>query len=514
MVWTKERLTRMVQNRFGEVCLMVVSNREPVMHVCEEGRVRCLRPAGGLTAGLEPVMQTCGGIWVAHGSGNADWLVCDAEDRVGIPEERPAYTLKRVWLTEEELRGYYDGFANQALWPLCLQIHTQPQFHPEEWQHYVQVNHKFARAILAEAPDGPTVVFVQDYHFALLPRILKQVRPDLVVLQFWHIPWPTWEVFRICPWKEQLVHGLLGNDLLGFHGENDCHHFLQAVLNTMDAHVEAGHSLVTYHGRPTRVRAQPLGIDPASSPGSTRAVRQEVQALREQFDLTGQQVLVGVDRVDSAKGIPERLRAIDYLLNSRPEWRGRVTLVQVASPSRLSIPTYQRLNEELHAQVESINQRHRVGRWQPVVYLHETYPPEWLERLYRLASACVVSSLHDGMNLVAKEFVAARDDLRGVLVLSQFAGAAEELHEALPINPYGVEQFADALHQALVMPEGEQERRMRSLRRQVRHNNVYRWAGQLLAEASAFVRPQSLPTTRKWGPPRVQQRVSLLEACS
>jgi trehalose 6-phosphate synthase len=447
-----------------------------------------MKPASGLTTALDPVMRACGGTWVAHGSGDADRDVSDELGRVAVPPECPAYTLRRVWLSKDEEQGYYYGFANEALWPLCHASYTRPCFHAGDWEQYRRVNQKFAEAVLEEVAGGPAAVFVQDYHFALLPRLLKQVRPDLVVLQFWHIPWPNKEVFRICPWQEEILDGLLGNDLLSFHIQYHCNNFLETVDQTVEARVDTERFAVVRGGQTTVVRPHPISIDPESVASvAPRDAELEEARLRKHLRVQDRLLLVGVDRVDYIKGIPERFRAVDRLVTLYPDLKGKFCFVQVGAPSRTHIPTYRRLNEELAGLAEEINWRHGDDGWKPIVHINEHYEPEQVYALYRMAAGCVISSLHDGMNLVAKEFVAARTDLRGALVLSKFTGAARELTDALLINPYATDEFAGALRLALTMPEQEQERRMRRLRARVTDNNIYRWAGKLLAEAGKLV---------------------------
>jgi trehalose 6-phosphate synthase len=488
MSWTRNRLEDVARTRLGGARLVVVSNREPLIHIYHDEEVRCLRPASGLTTALEPVMQACGGIWVAHGSGEADRAYADARGRVAVPPENPAYTLRRVWLSREEEQGYYYGFANEALWPLCHIAHTPPRFDGSDWAAYRRVNARFADAVLEEVGDGPALVFVQDYHFALLPRILKTARPDLIVAQFWHIPWPNREAFRICPWQEELLDGLLGNDLLAFQIQDHCNNFLDTVDRGLEARVDLERFTVTRGGRTTMVRSYPISIAPElwSLPPPNQ-VNQVERQLRERLGLREQQLLIGIDRVDYTKGLAERFRAVDRLLTVAPDLRKKVTLVQVGAPSRVQIPTYHRLNRDLEALVDHINWRHGAEDWLPIQFLKQHHDPEQVCLLYRMAAACVVSSLHDGMNLVAKEFIAARSDSQGVLILSRFTGAARELTDALLINPYDVEEFAHALQVALRMPEAEQDRRMRRLRQQVSDNNIYRWAGMLLSDAGKLV---------------------------
>ena len=488
MAWTRERLETTVRQRLGDAKLVVAANREPYIHVHQDDAIQCLRPASGLTTALDPVMRACGGVWVAHGSGDADRVMVDSQNRVSVPPEDPSYTLRRVWLTQREERGYYYGFANEAIWPLCHIAYTRPRFDSDDWEQYVRVNGKFAEAVLSEVDDGPAVVFVQDYHLALLPRMLKDARSDLVVVQFWHIPWPNCEVFRVCPWQEQILDGLLGNDLLGFHIQHHCNNFLDTINLSLEAKVDWEHFSVTRGGRTTRVRPYPISIDPEMVQSSLSFDGVEAErAIRRRLGLRNERILVGVDRLDYTKGIPERFAAVDRLLERHPEWKGRFCFVQVGAPSRVHIPVYRRLSEELKSLADEINWRHGGGDWRPILFIHEHYDSDQVFELYRMADGCVVSSLHDGMNLVAKEFVASRDDQQGVLILSQFTGAARELTGALQVNPYAADQLADAMHAALAMPPDEQRQRMIRMQRQIHDHNIYRWAGMLLSDASRLI---------------------------
>lgn len=485
MAWTRSRLETVASDRLGEAKLVVVANREPYLHTFDGGEIRCIRPASGLTTALDPVMRACGGTWVAHGSGDADRLVSGESGCVMVPPERPAYTLRRVWLTRAEEHGYYDGFANEALWPLCHIAYTRPKFDPGDWAHYRSVNRKFADAVLDEVEGRPAVVFVQDYHFALLPRLLRDARPDLVIVHFWHIPWPNREAFRVCPWQDEILDGLLGNDLLSFHLQDHCNNFLDTVDRGVESRVDMERFSVTRNGRTTLVQPHPIGIDPAFVAALLpQDMAREERRLRKRLGLRNEKLLVGVDRVDYTKGIPERFSAVDRLLERHSELKTTFSLVQIGAPSRGRIAAYRRLNGELNQLANEINSRHATNLWRPIVFLNEQCGPDEVYLLDRLATACVVSSLHDGMNLVAKEFVASRSDLRGVLVLSRFAGAARELSEAVLINPYARDEFADALRVALMMTREEQEQRMAHMRREIADNNVYRWAGMILSEAA------------------------------
>jgi trehalose 6-phosphate synthase len=488
MAWTRERLVEVATSRLKGAKLVVVANREPYIHVYDGDSVRCMKPASGLATALDPVMQACGGVWVGHGSGDADRETADENGRVAVPPDRPAYTLRRVWLNKEEEQGYYYGFSNEALWPLCHVVYTRPRFDPHHWEQYRRVNQKFADAVLDEARDERCVVFVQDYHFALLPRMLKRARPDLVVMHFWHIPWPNREVMRICPWQEELLDGLLGNDLLAFHIQYHCNNFLDTVDRAIEAKVDMERFSVIRDGRATCVQPHPISIDPdLAGPAVSQNARHEEEKLRKRLRVGDRQLLVGVDRVDYTKGIPERFRAVDHLLTAHPQWKGKFHLVQVGAPSRVHIPAYRQLTDELEALAEEINWRHGNSAWRPLLFLNEHFNSEQVYALYRIATGCVVSALHDGMNLVAKEFVSARTDLRGTLLLSRFTGAARELTDAVQFNPYDIAGFADAMLQALTLPADEQTRRMERMRRHVVDQNIYRWAGTLLSRGAQLL---------------------------
>jgi len=484
MVWTDTSLHDLVREKLGDARLVVVSNREPYSHVFSGAEVRCERPASGMVSALDPVLRACSGLWVAHGSGSADRVVVDRHDRVTVPPDNPQYTLKRVWLTREEEAGYYYGFANEALWPLCHVVFARPRFTLADWEKYTLVNAKFAKAILSEIQHAPAVVWIQDYHFALLPRMLKEARPDLLVAQFWHIPWPNPEAFRICPWKQDILWGMLANDVLGFHIRYHCDNFLATVDRELEIRIDRERSSVFHHnGVETLVRPFPIStdFDGLSLQVTSPEVQYEAQRFQERYALYGRRICVGVDRIDYTKGIPERLRAVDRLLTKHPQYRRQIVFLQAGPESRIHIERYQTLNEEISRLIAEINWRHSDGDWAPIILLREHLSLPRVLALYSLAEVGVVSSLHDGMNLVAKEYVAAHPDGDGVLVLSRFTGAARELQQALLINPYDTEEFADTLAKALEMDPVERRTRMAGLREIVANNNIYRWAGKVLS---------------------------------
>jgi trehalose 6-phosphate synthase len=487
-VWSKQTLHDLILDQLQDHQLIVVSNREPYIHQFSGGQIECIQPASGLTAAVDPIMRASGGVWIAHGAGNADRKTVDANDHLAVPPEDPQYTLRRVWLTKAQENGYYYGLANEGLWPLCHIAFTRPIFRPENWQSYREVNELFAQAVLEEAGDKPTFVFIQDYHFALLPRLLKERNSNLIVAQFWHIPWPNRETFRTFPWAEELLDGLLGNDLLGFHLLYQVQNFLETVERTLESRVDQERSEVTRGGKVTAVRPFPISIDferhvmSASDP----RVDEEMERCKRQFGLDTELIGIGLDRIDYTKGIPERFRALDRVLEQYPEYRGRLVFIQVGVPSRVHIPRYKAINDEIEALCEEINWKWSSDFWRPIILVKEHVGPRRMMALHRLADFCVVSSLHDGMNLVAKEFVASRLDEDGVLVLSCFAGASRELTDALLVNPFSIEEMANAFRDALEMPAEERQRRMERMRATVAENNIYRWAGTIISNLLKF----------------------------
>ena len=482
-LWTAERLAVHMRDHADSSRIFVVSNREPYMHVRKGRETVCVVPPSGLVTALEPVLRACDGVWVAHGSGSADQTNVDEFDRLRVPPDDPRYSLRRVWLTSEEEEGYYDGFANEGLWPLCHIAHTRPIFRASDWEQYQRVNEKFATAVLEEMEgSADPVVFVQDYHFALLPRLIKAARPDARVAIFWHIPWPNPEAFGICPWQAELLDGLLGADLIGFHIPLHCNNFLSTVDRVLESRTDREHMTALRNGHATTVRPYPVSValdgtnQIRMATGGTRA------ELLSEFGVRAETLVLGVDRMDYTKGIVERLVAIERLLEVHPWHRERMTMVQIAAPSRTRIPSYVELRLRVEETVERINARYQTVTWKPIILIDRQCSHEEVNRWYRAAEVCLVTSLHDGMNLVAKEYLAARDDEDGVLVLSKFTGAAVELGDSLLVNPYDIEGVAEAIHRGLEMARGERRMRMQRMRKYVREHNVYRWAASILGD--------------------------------
>ena len=501
VTWSPDALRAILRNDLRGDDILVVSNREPYMHVRRDGRIEVSRPASGLVTALEPVMRACSGTWIAHGSGSADREVVDAHDRVAVPPGKPAYSIRRVWLTHEEEAGYYFGFANEGLWPLCHIAHVRPTFRSGDRERYMEVNRKFADAVVEEAKTSDPIVLVQDYHFALLPRMIRDRLPEATIITFWHIPWPNPEAFGICPWRKELLDGLLGSSILGFHTRFHCNNFLDTVDRTLEARVDRETLEVTYGGKSTAVKRYPISIEWPPAEELTRKPVSECRAdVRKRNHLPPDHFVgIGVDRLDYTKGIVERFLAVERLLEMEPRWIGSFSFLQIAAPSRSAIEEYREFEARVRMLAGRINDRFANGGAPPILLKVEHHEPPDVYEHYRAADVCCVSSLHDGMNLVAKEYLASRDDDRGVLVLSQFTGASRELPEALIVNPYDIDQCAAALHMALTMPVTEQRDRMRIMRGIISEFNVYRWAGRMLLDAAGMRRQGKLLEDRRKG---------------
>ena len=492
--WSPATLHQLLEEELPRAQILVVSNREPYIHNRVDDAVTVQIPASGLVAALEPVMRACGGVWIAHGSGSADRETVDEHDHIRVPPGDGGYTLRRIWLTEEEQDGYYYGFANEGLWPLCHVAFVQPIFRESDWARYKAVNQRFADAVVEEAVSEDPIVLVQDYHFALLPRLIHQRLPKATIVAFWHIPWPNAETFGICPWREEIADGLLGATILGFHTQFHCNNFLEATDRFIESRIDRENNAVMFRGHETLIRPYPISIEwpPAALVGQA-SVADCRAAVQRQFGLPDDaRIAVGVERFDYTKGILERLRAVDDLLARYPEWRGKFVLVQVAAPTRDKLDAYRDLRRQAVELADAINAKYADAGCKPVRLLVQHYDQVHIFELFRAADVGVVSSLHDGMNLVAKEFVAARDDEAGVLILSSFAGAAWELSEALIVNPYDTHGLANGIDAALRMSAAEQRERMRLMRDLVRQRNVYRWAAQMLLDAAWLRRREAV----------------------
>ena len=487
-IWTQGKLKDLIHAKLGENAFFVVSNREPFMHILDKtsGKINCVRPASGVVTAIDPILRACGGTWIAHGSGSGDRKMVNSKDKLGVPPEDIRYILKRVWLSKEEEEGYYYGFSNEGLWPLCHVTHTRPLFRDSDWQMYKKVNHKFAESVLSELPAKNPFIFLQDYHFTLLAKMIKEKRPDATIALFWHIPWPNPEVFSICPYQHEILDGMLACDLIGFHVQNHCNNFLDTANRLIECRVDTEKFSIVRAKKETLVRAFPISVDGYFNSSAVSTDREAMDKIKDEYDLGDKIIAVGVDRIDYTKGLVERILAVDRFLEKYPDYKNKFVFIQLAAPSRTHIKRYHELTGEIDELVEKKNWKHSEGNWRPIIYLKRHFSPEEISPYFKLADLCIVSSLHDGMNLVAKEYVASKTDFSGTLILSCFTGAARELTDATLINPYSIEEFADAIKSTIELPREEKRKRMENMRKIISENNIYRWAGDIVAELTGL----------------------------
>lgn len=480
-IWTPERLKVEMQGLLRKRRLVVVSNREPYMHIHNGKEIKCIVPASGLITAMEPILKACSGLWIASGTGDADRETVNKFDKVEVPPEEPKYTLRRLWLSKEDEDHFYYGFSNEGLWPLCHIAHTRPIFRNDDWLYYKKVNEDFAEAVLEELKnDEEPFILIQDFHFALLPELIKARKPKAKVAIFWHIPWPNPESFGICPWQREILQGMLGADLIGFHTQYHCNHFLETVNNAMEARVLWEDFSVKKEGRTTFVKPFPISIAFTLKDYDIDKQKVKPAKLLSEFGLTAHFIGIGVDRIDYTKGIAEKFLSIERFLEKNPGYVGKFTFIQIGAPSRTQIKTYADTVTTIEHEAERINARFKARNWKAILLLKKHHSHEEISPFYTSADFCLVTSLHDGMNLVAKEFVAARSENDGSLILSRFAGASQELQGALIINPYDIEKTADAIKTAIEMPKEEQIERMIQMRLVIVRHNVYSWAATLL----------------------------------
>jgi trehalose 6-phosphate synthase len=478
--WTAERLREFVKCYLKNRKIFVVSNREPYAHNKIKNEIQEPVSVGGMVTAIEPVMEACGGMWLAQAMGDADKETADSEGKLQVPVEDPKYTLKRIWLSEKEQKGFYVGFSNEALWPLCHNVHNRPIFRKEDWQQYRRVNGKFAQSLLREIKDvKDPLILVQDFHLALLPQMIKKSRPDAKIGIFWHVPWPTPEVFNICPWNKEILEGMLSADIIGFHTQQYCNNFMETVGKVIESMIDLEQFSITLRGHLTRIKPFPISVAFTSGEKNDPKIKNR-EDLIKRFGIKTKYVGIGVDRLDYTKGILERFKGIEFFLDSNPEYKGNFTFLQIAPPSREGVEKYRQFIGDVASETERINEKFSQNNWKPIVLIMEHLSHRELYPLYRQVNFCLVTPLHDGMNLVSKEFIAARNDESGVLILSQFAGASKELKGAVIINPYSAEQTASAISEALNMPLAQQRSRMKKMRESVKNYNVYRWSAEFM----------------------------------
>jgi trehalose-6-phosphate synthase len=487
-VWTPERLKEEVKRLLDNRTMIVVSNREPYMHIHSGKEIKCIVPASGMVTAMEPILTACGGLWIASGTGDADKETVDKLDKVRVPPEKPMYTLLRVWISEEDEKHFYYGFSNEGIWPLCHIAHTRPVFRKDDWLFYQKINERYAKTILAEIKneDNP-LILVQDYHFALLPQMIKKARPDAKVAIFWHIPWPNPESFSICPWQHEILRGMLGADLIGFHTQYHCNNFLETVNRTLESRVVWDDFSVKIANQTTKVKPFPISIAfTLKDLDQLEILKPNSAEVLKKYGVKCQLMGIGVDRIDYTKGIIERFLAVERFLDKYPKYQGVFCFVQIGAPSRTLIKTYSDIVLEVENEANRINGRFKQKDWKPILLLKSHHSHDEIMPFYKSSDLCMVTSLHDGMNLVAKEYVASRTCIDGVLILSRFAGASQELTEAVIVNPYDIEQTADAINFALEMGKAEQQRRMRQMRQNLVSSNIYFWAVNLIRSLVAI----------------------------
>jgi trehalose-6-phosphate synthase len=480
-IWTPERLKVEMENLLQKTKMIVVSNREPYMHIHEGKDIKCIVPASGMITAMEPILKACSGLWIASGTGDADKETVNKNGKVEVPPEDPKYTLKRLWLTKEEEDHFYYGFSNEGLWPLCHIAHTRPTFRNDDWHYYKKVNEDFARAVLDETKDEEQpFILIQDFHFALLPELIKKEKPKARVAIFWHIPWPNPESFGICPWQREILKGMLGADLIGFHTQYHCNHFLETVNTALESRVSWGDFSVKIGGRTTLVKPFPISIAFTLKDYDINLPKIKLSQLLNEYGLDAQFMGIGVDRIDYTKGIVEKFLAIERFLEKNPSYQGKFTFVQIGAPSRTLLKSYSDMVSAVENEATRINWRFKSKNWKAILLLKRHHSHSEIAPFYSSADFCMVTSLHDGMNLVAKEFVASRNQNDGSLILSRFAGASQELQGAIIINPYDIEKSADAIKTALEMSVDEQYQRMKQMRLVIARHNIYTWAANLL----------------------------------
>jgi alpha,alpha-trehalose-phosphate synthase [UDP-forming] len=478
---SKRTIGKMLDERLKDHLFVVVSQAEPYQHDYVKDTVKVKRTTGGLISAMEPLLKANKGLWIAHGRGTADKEAVDENDKVKMPPGKNQYTLKRIWISKKNLRGWYYGFSNEAMWPLCHSVFERPTFRESDWNTYWDVNQQFADAVLKEVEGKKAIVWIQDYQLSLVPQMLKEKRPDLIVGHFWHIPWPVSDIFKICPWDRTLLEGMLGNELIGFQRHSYCRNFLTCVSKTLEAKVDFDALTVTYNNHVTYVRHFPISIDTQGVIQASQKTKKFGKAfIKKNITARGYEHLsIGVERMDYTKGLPERIKAIDRFLEKYPEYQEKFVHVNILVPSRTLIKRYEELDREIDNLIENVNFKYATATWQPIHVIKEAVPPSEVYSFYKSADIALVTSLADGMNLVAKEYIAAGPD-DGVLILSEQAGAADELQDALIVNPYDIEQLADKIKQALEMPKDERKQRIEKMRGFIAQHNVYEWAGRFI----------------------------------
>jgi trehalose 6-phosphate synthase/phosphatase len=469
--------------------IIIVSNRLPVKVEIKNNEPIYHQSEGGLATGLGSIYLQNNSVWV----GWPGAVVEDVHVQQKIQEEFRKRHLYPVMLSQEDIVHYYDGFSNDTLWPLFHYFPSYAHYARQDWESYQQVNKKFADAVLQLAEPGD-IVWIQDYQLLLVPQMLRQALPELSIGFFQHIPFPSYEVFRLIPWRDELLKGILGADLIGFHTFDDVRHFMSAA--TRITHTQANANEIIMDDRTIVVDAFPMGIDYEKYRDIVSSTLTQRNGQKLQQLIGNKKLMVSVDRLDYSKGIPQRLQAYGLFLKKHPEYREKVIFLQLVVPSRDQVQHYADLREEINRLVSDINATYSTLNWQPIHYFYRSFPLEMLSAIYASADIALVTPLRDGMNLVCKEYIASRTTGTGVLILSEMAGASKELYEALIINPTNKEAVAEAIYSALQMPEDEQKRRMELLQQTVQKFDIHHWVNQFVQKLQDVIRKQELLSTR------------------
>ncbi len=459
--------------------IILVSNREPYIHEKNNENISAKRAVGGLVTALDPLMQKNGGTWIAWGSGSADFDVCNSDHKIMVPPNKKKYTLKRILLSKEEETLFYKGYANSVLWPLFHVFIEKIKIKDEFWNTYSNINKRFAKSILEEI-DMDSFIWIHDYHLALVPQFIREKAPDAKIAYFWHIPWPPWEIFGALPERDNILSGLLNADLIGFHTNSYVDNFLRC--SKKKANVEIKNNAVTLKNQKTKVVAMPLGINYSSysTESSEKSnVPKEKNRLKKAYNVDS--IILGIDRLDYTKGILNRLKSYEYFLKHNPEFHEKVTLIQIATPSRYEIDEYHNMKKNIDETVGRINAAFRTANWTPVKYFFRRIPQHLLLAYYQVSDIALLTPIRDGMNLIAKEYIAAREK-QSVLILSEFAGASEELNEAIIVNPYDICSTAEALKTAITMPSEEKKNRFQELKKKVKKHDSSWWLSRFIDE--------------------------------
>jgi trehalose 6-phosphate synthase/phosphatase len=499
---SSDGVKKLAKKAIGDRKLIIISHNEPFEHMKKEnGKIEPKVSEGGLVVGVKAMLRYLdhtdkvtdkSPVWIAWATGDADRETVDGKDHAESPEP-PMFSVRRMWQSDET------GHSHTTLWPLMHSLPQYVSYKQSEWEQYVEINRLFADAVLEEVGTKDAFVWFQDFQFAIAPKMVREARPELQLAMYWHIPFPPWDIFRTHPRYRELLEGLLSTDFIGMHAEDYCRNFLDCCVRTFgkDAKVDAKSQNLTFRKHVIAVRALPMGVDAKDWQARARSekVLNEMKRLRSQYGLD-KRVVISWERADYTKGFMERLSAIERFFEKHPEWLEKVTFVQLVSPTRPTMPVFSDFFMQIGHRVRHVNDRFSLGDWSPILHIPAVVPPETVTAFARIADVGIVSAVRDGLNLVAKEFIASNIDRHGVLLLSEFAGAAIDLKEAVLINPYDTERFADEIFAALTMPDPERQKRMRALQVRVHADATEQWLESMLNVIAKLPKPKTSATKK------------------